>query len=62
MDAEGNINQENIQNALKKVLEDVPALKPEPKQATGFVQVGASGGQQQSTQNDQLSAIFGNKK
>ncbi|WP_411337218.1 hypothetical protein [Ruminococcus gauvreauii] len=62
MDAEGNINQESIQNALKKVLEDVPALKPEPKQATGFVQVGASGGQQQSTQNDQLSAIFGNKK
>lgn len=56
---DGTVNQEVLQNALKKVLEDVPALKPAVQQATGF-QVGAgSGGQQQATTDDALKTAFG---
>lgn len=62
MGQDGKINDEAMKTALNKVLEDVPALKPAPAGQTGFVQVGASGQQQQTSQNDQLSAIFGNKK
>lgn len=59
---DGKINNDTVNNALKKVLEDVPALKPQAN-ATGFFQVGASGGSgQQTSQDDQLAAIFGNKK
>lgn len=60
---DGKVNKDTITNALKKVLEDVPALKPQAG-ATGFFQVGASGssGQQGSDLNDQLAAAFGNKK
>lgn len=61
---DGKINEETVNNALKKVLEDVPALKPQAAGASGFVQVGASGSGsgQQGSQADQLAAIFGNKK
>ena len=45
--------------ALNKVLEDVPALKPAPAGQTGFVQVGASGQQQQTTNDDALKKAFG---
>lgn len=59
---DGKINNDTVNNALKKVLEDVPALKPQAN-TTGFFQVGASGGSgQQTSQDDQLAAIFGNKK
>ena len=47
---DGKINDETLKNALDKVLEDVPALKPQASGSTGFVQVGASGtGQQGQT-------------
>ena len=62
---DGKINNETVNNALKKVLEDVPALKPQTAGASGFVQVGASGGDnggQAGSQADQLAAIFGNDK
>lgn len=62
---DGKINTETVNNALKKVLEDVPALKPQTAGASGFVQVGASGGDnggQAGSQTDQLAAIFGNDK
>ena len=62
---DGKINTETVNNALKKVLEDVPALKPQTAGASGFVQVGASGGDnggQAGSQADQLAAIFGNDK
>lgn len=52
MGQDGNINDEAMKNALNKVLEDVPALKPQTKKTTGFVQVGASGSQQQSQVSD----------
>ena len=61
----GKINEETLKSALNKVLEDVPALKPQASGTTGFVQVGASsngGSGQQTNQVDQLSSIFGNKK
>ena len=40
---DGKINEETLKNALNKVLEDIPALKPQAAGSTGFVQVGTSG-------------------
>lgn len=61
---DGKINKETVNNALKKVLEDVPALKPQTAGGTGFIQVGNPGGSSnpQPSQEDQLASIFGNKK
>lgn len=60
MGQDGKINDETMKNALNKVLEDVPALKPQPAQASGFVQVGAAGsGQQQTATDDALKQAFG---
>ncbi|WP_432629000.1 hypothetical protein [Brotaphodocola sp.] len=64
MGQDGKINTENLKASLNKVLEDVPALKPQTSGASGFVQVGAasSGAGQSGNQDDQLASIFGNKK
>ena len=60
MGQDGKVNEETLKTALNKVLEDVPALKPQPGQATGFVQVGASSGTgQQQTTDDALKKAFG---
>lgn len=57
---DGKINEENIKNALNKVLEDVPALKPQAAGTAGFVQVGAGGGgQQQAAPDEALKKAFG---
>lgn len=56
---DGKINEESLNTALNKVLEDVPALKPTAEQATGFRQIGASGSQQQTNTDDALKAAFG---
>ncbi len=57
---DGKINDETLKNAINKVLEDVPALKPQPAGTTGFIQVGASGGSgQQQTTDDALKKAFG---
>lgn len=57
---DGKINEEAMKNALNKVLEDVPAFKPQSSQASGFVQVGAAGsGQQQTATDDALKKAFG---
>lgn len=59
---DGKIDNETLKNAINKVLEDIPQLKPTQEQSRGF-QIGGAGGQQQQTsQSDQLAAIFGNKK
>lgn len=59
MDQEGKINEEEVKNAINKVLEDVPALKPQVQQASGF-KFGASGQNQQATANeDALKKAFG---
>jgi hypothetical protein len=60
MGQDGKINEETMKNVLNKVLEDVPALKPQPAQASGFVQVGTTGtGQQQTATDDALKQAFG---
>lgn len=59
---DGKINEEAVKNALNKVLEDVPALKPQASGPTGFVQVGAGGnssGQQTGNSEDELKKAFG---
>lgn len=58
MGQDGKINDETLNAALNKVLEDVPALKPQAAGASGFVQVGAAN-QQQSATEDALKAAFG---
>ncbi len=63
MGQDGKINDETLKAALDKVLEDVPALKPQASGTTGFIQVGAaSGGQTQQTVDTELDRIFGVKK
>ena len=60
---DGNVNEETLKTALNKVLEDIPALKPQPSQAGGFVQVGVPGSGTQTTAVDaELDRIFGVKK
>lgn len=60
---DGKIDNKILKEALEKVLEDIPALKPQQQQGTGFVQVGASSsGKQVASQQEQLASIFGNKK
>lgn len=57
---DGKINDESLKNAINKVLEDVPALKPQAAGTTGFIQVGASGGSgQQTNSDDALKKAFG---
>lgn len=59
MGQDGKINEEAVKNALNKVLEDVPGMKPQAAQG-GFVQVGASGsGSQATADNDALKKAFG---
>ena len=56
---DGKINNEEITNALNKVLEDIPALKPQTQQASGL-KFGASGqGQQTTATEDALKQAFG---
>ena len=63
MGQDGKINEETLKTALNKVLEDVPALKPQASGSTGFILVGAaSGGQTQQTVDTELDRIFGVKK
>lgn len=56
---DGKVNEEALKNALNKVLEDVPALKPQAQQASGF-QIGAPGnGGQATADGDALKKAFG---
>lgn len=60
MGQDGKINDETMKNALNKVLEDIPALKPQASQTTGFVQVGTAGGTgQQPATDEALKKAFG---
>lgn len=59
MGQDGKVSDEALKNALNKVLEDVPALKPQAQQATGF-RIGAPSGGQQTTADDAaLKKAFG---
>lgn len=57
---DGKVNQETLKNALNKVLEDVPALKPLNQGNAGF-QIGGSGGNNNNNQtsDDALKKAFG---
>lgn len=62
-DEKGNINKETLKTALNKVLEELPQLKPAPQaQQGGFRQIGSGGQGGTPDMDDQLAAIFGNKK
>ncbi|WP_455616635.1 hypothetical protein [Eisenbergiella sp.] len=62
MGQDGKVNDETLKASLNKVLEDIPALKPQVAGAAGFVQVGAAIGQTQQTVDTELDRIFGVKK
>lgn len=60
---DGKVDSEAVKTAINKVLEDVPALKPQTAGGTGFIQVGAGGGKDQASEvNTQLDRIFGVQK
>lgn len=62
MKDDGKIDNETLTNALKKVLEDIPGLKPQATNSTGFQKVGATGTQSnQTASDDALKAAFGLK-
>ena len=50
---------EDYEAVIAKVLEDVPAFKPEATASTGFTQVGSTGTAKQSTTNDEILKVFG---
>ena len=47
---DGKINEESLKTAVNKVLEDVPALKPQTDGKTGFMQIGTGGNPTQNPQ------------
>lgn len=56
---DGTISTEALNNAINKVLEDVPALKPEKQENKGF-QIGAGNSGQQPTESDTIADLFKN--
>lgn len=58
---DGKINNEAVRNALNKVIEDVPQLKPKPQDGAGFRQVGGSsgGGSQNQPDDKAIRRAFG---
>lgn len=55
-DKDGKISADNVKAALNKVLEDVPALKPQKQENKGFQIGGGAQQQQQQTANTQQVA------
>lgn len=56
---DGTVNAEALQTALNKVLEDIPALKPQAAEKRGFFQMGTGGNpaqQPQQTDTNQQTA------
>lgn len=62
--ADGKVSDETLAAAINKVLEDVPALKPQSQENRGFRIGAGSSGQQPAGDDDVLAGIFGikNKK
>lgn len=64
-DETGQVQEEAVTEAIKKVLEDVPALKgnkPEGNGGTGFNRIGGDGQNTTGTDEDMLRGIFGIRK
>lgn len=62
MGQDGKINEETLKSALNKVMEDIPALKPQTAGSAGFIQVGAGGQGAASDTDAELDRIFGIRK
>ena len=61
-DAAGNISSEKVANAIGKVLEDLPELKPSAQEQTGFkVGMAEEKDTPDKVENEKLKAIFGVK-
>jgi negative regulator of genetic competence, sporulation and motility len=59
---DGKINAEKLTNAIKTVLDDIPALKGTQQDNNGGIQkIGGDGGSQTETTEDTLRSIFGIK-
>lgn len=63
MGQDGKVNDDTLKTALNKVLEDIPAFKPQAAGSAGFVQVGAASTGQQAanetlTLKDAVSAAL----
>lgn len=56
---DGKVNQEAVKNALNKVLEDVPQLKPSTSTNQGFQIGGVAGDQNNKPDEAALKAAFG---
>lgn len=54
---DGEINEEALNTALSKVLEDIPTLKPQAGAPKGFMQVGAPGTQTRQQQTPQQGTV-----
>lgn len=54
---DGKINEETLKAAVNKVLEDIPALKPQAGGKTGFSQVGTGGNPTQHSQSGSTPAV-----
>ena len=61
-DSAGNISAEKVANALSKVLDDLPELKPSAQEQTGFkVGMAEEKDTPATVEQDKLKAIFGVK-
>jgi hypothetical protein len=58
---DGKVNQDAVKNALNKVLEDIPQLKPVTGSNQGFQIGGAAGSQNNKPDDAALKAAFGLK-
>lgn len=63
-DENGAVQEDAVTEAVKKVLEAVPALKGTPQQngGTGFTKIGGDGQNTTGTDEDMLRGIFGIRK
>lgn len=59
---DGKISEDALKTAISKVLEDVPALKPQEPGKNGFLQIGTGGNPSQSAQNTETNKLQQNTK
>nr|WP_316621088.1 hypothetical protein [uncultured Ruminococcus sp.] len=61
-DENGKVKEDALAEAVKKVLEDVPALKGTQSGGNGFNRIGGDGTQSDGVDDDMLRGIFGVRK
>lgn len=54
----GEVSKDTVKEALDKILEDLPQLKPQPAQNNGFSRIGAENNGSQPNMDDVLKNIF----